>query len=592
MIEAVRELGALILERKGKLPLDVLIENPNPSRLSKKEGTTQYKYPHIITINLDQDLNFSDVALEEFDSSKVNRYLYKSGGGNRSDYSPTSKIVEPDKTFRVKTKSWFNSIFNNSKHSLSTEEDAFLNKIKTTLEENSTPIIESIQNYRNSLPKKEGLILTLKFRDNEGWKYVGEYPVFRHLFEEMIFQEDMEVFSRNKTCSLCKEVKDLVFGSIDTYKFYTLDKPGFICSGLRKEMAWKNFPVCPECKLSLEEGRKFIENNLIFGFYGLNYRLIPKFILGKEKVTDEIIDIFTEAPKLMALKKIERKKVLTGEDDILETLKKGEDFLSLNMLFLKKIQSAERILLHIEDVLPSRLKEIFAKKDEVEKLFDGDIFNMGKIRTFFSKSNADKRTPDLDKYFLEITDGVFRGIPIDLNFLLFFIIKLIRDEFVNDRFFYHRVRDALMVVSFLEKLKLIHFKEVLMEEGIFEELFRKYGSIFEEPVKKGVFLIGTLVELLLNKQYTDRKAKPFMKELKGLKLNEKDIKGLLPKVQNKLEEYDSFDKGKRMIAQEASRYLLISEDNWRLSLDEINFYFASGMNLANQVALIVYKKEV
>jgi len=35
-----------------------------------------------------------------------------------------------------------------------------------------------------------------------------------------------------------------------------------------------------------------------------------------------------------------------------------------------------------------------------------------------------------------------------------------------------------------------------------------------------------------------------MKNLKGLKLDEEDFIGLLPKVQNKLEEYDSFDKGK------------------------------------------------
>ena len=32
-------------------------------------------------------------------------------------------------------------------------------------------------------------------------------------------------------------------------------------------------------------------------------------------------------------------------------------------------------------------------------------------------------------------------------------------------------------------------------------------------------------------------------------MTERDFKGLLPKVQNKLEEYDSFDKGKRQLHQ-------------------------------------------
>lgn len=80
-----------------------------------------------------------------------------------------------------------------------------------------------------------------------------------------------------------------------------------------------------------------------------------------------------------------------------------------------------------------------------------------------------------------------------------------------------------------------------------------------------------------------------MKQLQGLKLNEKEIKGLLPKVQNKLEEYKSFDKGKREIAEAVSFYLLEAGNNWKLSNDEINFFFASGMNLVNEIANIVYK---
>ena len=71
-------------------------------------------------------------------------------------------------------------------------------------------------------------------------------------------------------------------------------------------------------------------------------------------------------------------------------------------------------------------------------------------------------------------------------------------------------------------------------------------------------------------------------------MNEKDFKGLLPKVQNKLEEYDSFDKGKRIVAKEASNYLLLSGDDWKMPVDELNFYFASGMNLIDEVIKIIY----
>ncbi|MGQ9702777.1 MAG: TM1802 family CRISPR-associated protein [bacterium] len=63
--------------------------------------------------------------------------------------------------------------------------------------------------------------------------------------------------------------------------------------------------------------------------------------------------------------------------------------------------------------------------------------------------------------------------------------------------------------------------------------------------------------------------------------------GLLPAVQDKLEQYDSFDKWRRL-AQESSKYLLVNTgDGWRLSINEINFYFACGMNLMEQVTNII-----
>ena len=127
-----------------------------------------------------------------------------------------------------------------------------------------------------------------------------------------------------------------------------------------------------------------------------------------------------------------------------------------------------------------------------------------------------------------------------------------------------------------------------MERNIFEEIFTKYGKALNTPAKRGIFLLGALTQMLLNKQYLDRNSKPFMKKLKGLKMDERDIKALLPDVQNKLEEYDSFDKGKRIIAQEASKYILEAGENWKLTVDEINFFFSCGMNLFEEITSIAY----
>ena len=96
--------------------------------------------------------------------------------------------------------------------------------------------------------------------------------------------------------------------------------------------------------------------------------------------------------------------------------------------------------------------------------------------------------------------------------------------------------------------------------------------------------------MLLDLQYRKRGSTPFAKNLKSLKMHEADIKGLLPKVINKLMEYESYDVGKQELAKEIAKELL-AQESFGLSSDEINFYFAAGMALAREVGEIVYEKE-
>jgi len=321
--------------------------------------------------------------------------------------------------------------------------------------------------------------------------------------------------------------------------------------------------------------------------------LIPRLLVGGNSVLEKILNVLSDTTKTIRLKERIKKRITNDESEILEYLSEEKDVITLNFLFLKRQQSAERILLLIEDVFPSRIRKIFKAKDYVDRVFNNDSdkgFTFGNIRTFFSKSSEGKRVNDLNKYFLEIVDSVFIGRKLDFSFLLKFYMASIRREFINDGYFIPRVKDALMDTMFFGKLGLTSFEEEDMEGNIFEAVFKKFGKSFGSPIKRGVFLLGTLTQLLLNKQWVDRNAKPFMKYLKGLKLDEKDIKALLPKVQNKLEEYDSFDKGKRLIASEASKYLLEAGEGWKMSTDEINFYFACGMNLVDDIAGIVYPK--
>lgn len=583
MLTAVKEVGKLIIEREGRQLLDILVEDPNSNGSYKKVIT-------ILFNQRDSEVEFVDVELEQYEDGKKMKYLYRSGAANSSDFSPTAKLSgKPEGTFDRKILGWFR-ILDDKTINLESQEKVFLEAIREHLEKNGDYIKNKILEIRENTPKKESILLTLKFNYDDEFKYVGDFAVFRNLLALKVKERDSKFMEKDRVCSICGEKKDFVMGRLDTYAFYTLDKPGFITGGFDESKSWRNFPVCSDCKLALEEGKKFIESNLNFKFCGIRYQLIPKFIMGEEEVTEDVMDIFTNTSRIVSLRQRTMKRITGDEEDILDAIKDVKDTITLNFLFIQKMNAAERILLVIEDVFPSRIRTIFDAKNYVDQIFDSN-FTFGAIRNFFFKSDPKKRNSDLDGYFLDIIDKIFKGRPVSYHFILAFIMKKIRDEFVNDRYLNFAIRDGLTTVSFLEKLSLIKMEVDPMEQRPLDEFFAKYGPVFETPLKRGLFLLGSLTELLLRKQFRERSAKPFIKNLKSLKMNERDFKGLLPKIQNKLEEYDSFDKGKRKLAAEASNYLLLAGDKWKMSADELNFYFASGMNLTDEIAKMIYPEK-
>ena len=582
MLSAIREIGKWQIAKSSKNELDVLIKEPN----FKNGGKVA-----LIKINLDEK-RFEGVELEDYDSTKVHKYLFRGGVSQGPNPTPISiiNIKKPQTTYDGKIQKWFVK-YSNSGDILKEDRD-FIENIKCILSDNHDQIIQAIENCIADVPKKEGKLLTVKIKQGIDWKYIGEFEIFKKLLKE---KESKKIGGVITNCSICGIQKELSEDA-GVFKFYTIDKPGFITGGFEESLAWKNFPTCSECKLELEEGRKFIEANLNYKFYGLNYLLIPKLLLREIREIDaEIFEILLDNNKLISLKERVKKRITDNEKDILEALAEEKDTLTFNFLFLKPEQSAERILLLIEDVFPSRIKRIFEAKDAVDKN-TGDSYTLGKIRHFFAKSDENKREYDLNTYFLEIIDSIFRGVSIEFSFLNSFFMAKIRRDFLdydskgNEKFnFQSSIKNALMSIMFFENLGLITFAEMIdLKESNFEELFKKYGNTFNLPVKRGLFLAGALTEMLLRKQGKERGTKTFMKKLKGLKMDERDIKALLPAIQNKLEEYNSFGKGKRIVAEEAYDYLFASGENWKLSVDEINFFFAGGMNLASDIDNILY----
>lgn len=576
MISAVRELGLLSLKMTGKDVLAALTETINPG-----------KYPNMFVIEIQKENNnysFTNLDLEETNCTGAGSYLYRKGPPNGANFSPTALITEPEKTFQVKILGWFRTA---EKLSLSQADQEMITSVKKVLEAQQQRIVALLKENLADIKGSTGL--TLKIGDY----YLQDMTAFRDIFLQLVAIKEDSISAQEKVCSVCGQRKAKVSAGAPAYKFYTIDKPGFITGHFIKENSWRNYPVCSECSLALDEGKRILEENFRFSFYGLSYYLVPQFILNEP--SPFILSILAgEMEKNVKLNDSAGSKLTTYEDDILYELASEKDTMTLNFLFLRKEQSSERILLLVEDVLPSRLRNLFNAKVAVDRIFPQQPFHLGRVRTFFAKSDEAKRDNDLDKYFIEMIDKIFKGLPVAMSFLATHFMREIRRDFNNGNINSFKMLDAVETMLFFAHLNMLGGREATMSTTIFDPIFDRFANQLDTPEKRGVFLLGALTRMLLNVQYMERKAQPFLVNLMGLKMDLRQVKGLLPKVINKFQEYKRFDKGKAQLSETISVLLLESDQNWRMTVDELNFCFVCGMNLYNEANMILYgnKEEV
>jgi CRISPR-associated protein Csh1 len=197
------------------------------------------------------------------------------------------------------------------------------------------------------------------------------------------------------------------------------------------------------------------------------------------------------------------------------------------------------------------------------------------------------------KAFLEVVDKTFRGVLLNRDLIFSWFMSTVRGVFAKEGYLKPWVLWAFVSLLFFEKLGVLPAKARIQKGGDLmaelgekaEEFFGSYQETFRSSAHKALFLLGVLSQKLLNIQYRDRNATPFRKNLKGLRLREGDFQGLLPKIQNKLEEYDK--NYYRKLEELISEYLIRAGRGWQMTTDEMNFYFVLGMNLQDKVSQIL-----
>lgn len=612
MIRAIMEIGNWVMKKESESdPIGNFIQNPN------ERGNIQ----KVLTISLKNQQGkyvYEGVGVEQFTETRVFQYLYRRGSARGADITPTSKFAgDMNKTFNNKI---IKSIHNIEKNAgligLEDEEKEIIKNISAVLSDKKDTITESLISRSDEIPNNQGIILTLVLENNGNKYYIGDINLFKKVLKQQVKEKYYKQYGKKSVgnrqcCSVCRQKKAEVFGFVNTYNFYTVDKPGFVTGGFRQKDAWKNYPVCYECAVHLELGRKYLYENLSFSFYGFKYLLIPKFL--NHEMMEEAMEILEDAYEQKASEMLDTSftqkytnRLTDAESELFGLIKDYNDYLSFDLLFYMEKQAAFNIILHVEDILPSRFKKLFqikARLDEIDifkshiRKDDGRrlvIFNFGLLRDFLPFIS---KTRTYDKHFIELTEKIFALKPIEYRFIVQAIVSRIRSTFVKGQSTIIYCLRGYLLLNFLAELGILkkggmrmniqpiediqedfHSGDKSIPEKI-ERFFEAHTGFFDSASKKAVFLAGVLVQKLLNIQWRDKNgATPFRSKLKGLRLNEALVKSISKDAQEKLEQYKkNYYKELESII---SQYMVVSGSGWRLTNDEISFYFTTGMNMA------------
>jgi len=621
MIQSIMKIGQWTGEREEAIgSIANFIQNPN------EKGNIQ-KVIKILIDQLKDGYSFNNVEMEEFRNKYLHKYLYRRGSSSGADITPTSKYAgDIEKTFRNKTLRSIRDIIKEGKNlGLDTEEQRRIKQIYNALLSSESSIIKRLKERTDEIETGEGAIITLVFQKDSESQYIGDFDFFHKVLkikakEKYFKQYGKQSLGNDQECTVCQKNQAEVYGFVNTYNFYTADKPGFVTGGFKQQDAWKNYPVCFDCACKLELGKKYLNENLRFNFYGFQYILIPKIF--SNKIMEDALDVLEDIYEHRASEMIEAgfdqrfiNRLTNAEDEIFELISQEKDYISFDLLFYREKQAAFNILLHIEDILPSRFKRLFELKARVDAIDifknevskkDGKrllIFNFSILRNLFPYIS---KTRSYDKHFLELAGKIFSLRPVDYHFIIKAIVTKLRSRFVNNEYLKIDCLSGYMLLNFLAGLGILSKGGKRMDVQPIEDLKDSFGAaetsmsenislffeahegFFNNSGKKASFLVGLLVQKLLNiqKRRTKGAKPPFLKKLQGLRLTEALLKKVSYEAQNKLEQYDEnyYPELEAIIAQ----YMVAGGSKWSLTNDEISFYFTMGMNLNN---LFKTKKE-
>ncbi len=565
---------------------------------------------------------FEKIDVEQVSEKSFLKYAYRKGSARGGDITFTTKFGDIDKKFKTFYPKQVKDIIEFSKKNEEQKDAEIFGALKECLDKNGAEVKARLQEQYEKLDNKAQMNsgFSVKFIDLEGREYLSDFPSVQKLIKKVGTTGKSEKYKvvsegHNELCSICTEKKPVLHGFASPFKYSTVDKTGLVSGFFKQKNNWKNYPICSDCALDFELGQKWVAQNLSKYFYGKNYFIIPKIIVGNNK---ELLKRALNTLIELDYKEKEGAKIASEEDYLMRKIGREEGDMnqySLNLLFYEEnpTTKAIKIKLFLEEVFPSRFRKLFVdvpEKVNANLIFKNAItikkekqdlkFSFRILKTFFEKD------------FYEIIQTVFVGYPLSEKALMSKIMREIRsnynksktsDEFVEPTKW--TVLKAMMMIAYLKELNIIpknktsRNMENLSPQNLSEDE-KKSGAFDDEAFKNfiesnkdffdldtgykvGIFSVGVLVRQVFNWQSAKLEGNtPFEKKLKGYNLNAELLKRIYLEALDKLKNYTNFHSYQGLRNYVNQHFTLNSHKMNQISNNELSFYFVAGLEFGNQ----------
>lgn len=587
MIKSLYTIGSIL--RKDEIYAEYFEpwENPFPK---VKDDEAKIIYASVTKGVLQEEL-----GEENFSHKRVRDYLFREAKARATNLVPTFYLQKNQKYEKYINN--VRKIIDKIKASINNYNHAFISE--TQIE----TIGQKLINQFEYIDPKKKYLFTIKI-DN---KFFGEFSEFRDLFIKDAYEKYYNASSSSdKLCSVTYKPSKVVWGRVSTLGF-TVNDITFSRNGFDPKDSYKMFPVSPEVVKTLEGMERIIFGKLTKEFYGLKFFILPHFICGNEVTIKNVVDLFIDKATASNNLNSESNGIISNENIIKEittdkTLS-GSD-IYYDIFFYQKNQEQIAIKLHLSDVLPSRLKIIFKNKESIERYFDlltripkssakNDFYlyriNFSNLREFFYLKKGKSQNDWIPlPIFYSILEAVFCGTKLNQEEVIRYFIEDIRTKFRNrseNEFEYQNsFKRCFAIYHFLSSFNLYHSMNArqLAEQNIketipitIEEFLESHMDFYNTNYKKGIFLLGCLVQRLLRVQMANLNGnKPFEKELNNLIINGEFVEIIYRKVIDKLRQHKiSYSDLEIPI----THYLSCNEQEKKISKDKISFIFTSGL---------------